>query len=359
MRSDGRKKSKTRGFLRFLSQITLISTVLGVGSATGYFTAQYLDRSESLIAKFADLQIKSKLGIRVRQNLPAPINMSQMKKTNQVFMAKTDVMHASDMLLVAAQKRDHDKVQQSVTASKTAYIVKKEPVILAANAPLITNSIKPYPLPSAGNAPSDDRTIIIQPASLNLGKTRQDMGGATISLRASVSEKGEEVKSAALAPIRIAPTDLLTTEKFRASTEARRLAAEKHCLAQAIYFEARSEPSLGQMAVANVVMNRVNSKHYPNTICGVVFQGEERRNKCQFSFACDGKTDRPRKDKHWRRAERIALQVMRGKKRIRALDDTLHYHADYVRPRWSRKMRRVKKIGRHIFFFDRSLKDRG
>ena len=80
------------------------------------------------------------------------------------------------------------------------------------------------------------------------------------------------------------------------------LAPADRCLAQAIYFEARGEPFEGRMAVAEVIRNRVAARNYPNDVCGVVFQGAERRHRCQFSFACDGKSDRPPADAAWRSA---------------------------------------------------------
>lgn len=126
--------------------------------------------------------------------------------------------------------------------------------------------------------------------------------------------------------------------------------AEQICLAKAIYFEARSEPTLGQIAVAGVVLNRVESERYPNTICGVVFQNDHRKNACQFSFACDGKTDVARSSKHWRGAMQLAKAFMDGTKKAHVIRDALFYHADYVSPDWAAKMRVVKKIGRHVFY---------
>ncbi len=137
---------------------------------------------------------------------------------------------------------------------------------------------------------------------------------------------------------------------------AKKLAARKRrlrelaCLSTALYFEARSESEKGQMAVAEVILNRVRSPKFPNTICGVVYQGAERRNSCQFSFACDGKSDIATQPKAWSRARRIAARALNGKLGMRALAGATYYHADYVHPRWSSAMRRLAKIGRHIFY---------
>ncbi len=127
-------------------------------------------------------------------------------------------------------------------------------------------------------------------------------------------------------------------------------ASQQKCLAEAIYFEARSEPWLGQVSVAQVVLNRVRSKHYPNTICGVVYQNKHRRNRCQFSFACDGKRERVRNQKSWDVAQNIAREIVTGQHWQKDIGPATHYHATYVRPRWARSLKRQKRIGRHIFY---------
>ncbi|NNE24930.1 MAG: cell wall hydrolase [Rhizobiales bacterium] len=128
--------------------------------------------------------------------------------------------------------------------------------------------------------------------------------------------------------------------------------AEKSCLSRAIYFEARSESELGQLAVARVILNRVKDRNYPNSICGVVYQGASRKNACQFSFACDGNTDTPKAGKPWNQARRIASRALNGGSDVRVISTATHYHADYVQPKWSNTMHRLIKIGRHIFYHD-------
>ncbi len=141
-------------------------------------------------------------------------------------------------------------------------------------------------------------------------------------------------------------------EQIRSQREAK--IAEHRCLAKAIYFEARSEPKSGQLAVANVVMNRVKSEGYPNTICGVVYENRTKKKKiggCQFSFTCDGLHDRPKSSSQWDMARKLARQAMADKATARVVNTSvMHYHADYVRPKWSKSMRRMTKIGRHIFY---------
>lgn len=124
------------------------------------------------------------------------------------------------------------------------------------------------------------------------------------------------------------------------------------CLAQAIYFEARSEPLEGQFAVARVVLNRTASRRYPDTICGVVFQNDDRKNECQFSFACDGLADEPEDATAWALARGMAEALIRVEQPLlsRRVLKATHYHADYVTPWWAAKLRTAGRVGRHIFY---------
>ena len=125
---------------------------------------------------------------------------------------------------------------------------------------------------------------------------------------------------------------------------------ELNCLATAIYFEARGETYRGQVAVGQVVMNRTQHKLYPSTICGVVFQNQNKRNACQFSFACDGVPDIAKEISAWQRAKTVARETLQGRNVPGPVVTATHYHADYVRPYWASKMKRLSKIGRHIFY---------
>jgi spore germination cell wall hydrolase CwlJ-like protein len=125
---------------------------------------------------------------------------------------------------------------------------------------------------------------------------------------------------------------------------------ELDCLALNVYWEARSEPPAGQMAVAAVVLNRVANPAFPDTICDVVMQGAEHgRHRCQFSWHCDGLDDTPRNPAAWEKALMVARLVLSGGE-----DDpsrgALWYHADHVRPGWSRKMAVIARIGHHLFY---------
>jgi spore germination cell wall hydrolase CwlJ-like protein len=128
--------------------------------------------------------------------------------------------------------------------------------------------------------------------------------------------------------------------------------AEENCLARAVYFEARSESELGQLAVAKVILNRVKDPEYPKSICGVVYQGSGRRNSCQFSFACDGLPDDVRSAAAWSNAKRIAKMTIAGDAKVAELTTATNYHADYVKPKWAKSMKRLVKIGRHVFYED-------
>lgn len=125
---------------------------------------------------------------------------------------------------------------------------------------------------------------------------------------------------------------------------------EQKCLAEAIYFEARSEPETGQAAVAQVVLNRVKSGLYPTSICGVVYQNRHRYRACQFTFACEGKSLAITEPGPWTAAQRIAKQVLAGETYNPSVGTSTHYHAEYVAPYWSRRLKRTEQIGRHIFY---------
>jgi hypothetical protein len=121
------------------------------------------------------------------------------------------------------------------------------------------------------------------------------------------------------------------------------------CLAQAVYFEARGESDAGQRAVAHVVLNRVKDRRYPQTVCGVVFQNEHLKNRCQFSFACDGRSDRPHDITAWRRSLEVALQTLAGVGED-VTNASTHYHARYVAPTWAPALVETARVGQHIFY---------
>ena len=143
--------------------------------------------------------------------------------------------------------------------------------------------------------------------------------------------------------------------KYKGESQAEFEERERRCLSTAIYFEARGEPLQGQIAVGQVIMNRVRSPQFPETICGVVYQGQMAPG-CQFSFACDGKTDTPKNDSHWALAQKLARQITSGQVWLPEIGYSTFYHADYVSPYWKSTMNKIDSIGRHIFYKKRNEK---
>lgn len=159
-------------------------------------------------------------------------------------------------------------------------------------------------------------------------------------------------------PILILPTKVLATD------------ITLDCLTKNIYFEAKNQSIAGQLAVALVVMNRVKDSRYPSTVCEVIYEGPQyeswktkqipdlpkeerkyypRRDRCQFSWYCDGKSDVPRNLEALAKAELAARQVLRGRVHDFTQNAT-HYHADYVNPKWAKTRTFIVQIGNHLFY---------
>jgi spore germination cell wall hydrolase CwlJ-like protein len=190
-------------------------------------------------------------------------------------------------------------------------------------------------------------TVVIVPAAINL-KAEEEDSRQQLALAPSPRQVEKAIKLK-----RSAARDKGKDKDTKKEIAQRRAQmAEENCLARAIYFEARSESELGQIAVAKVVLNRVKDSEYPNTICGVVYQGSGRRNSCQFSFACDGLPDDVKSASSWAQAKRLAKKTIAGDAKVAALTTATNYHADYVKPKWAKSMKRLVKIGRHIFYED-------
>ncbi len=141
---------------------------------------------------------------------------------------------------------------------------------------------------------------------------------------------------------------------YAALLAGERGARERKCLAEAVYFESRSEPEQGQAAVAQVVLNRATSGLYPASICGVVYQNRTHYKACQFSFACEGKSLRITEAAAWHTAVRIADEVLLGRTYLSDVGGATHYHAKYVRPGWARRLVKMDVIGHHVFYKLRS-----
>jgi spore germination cell wall hydrolase CwlJ-like protein len=164
----------------------------------------------------------------------------------------------------------------------------------------------------------------------------------------TIAPKGE-VTGADKRPMTPAQLLHLDDEKSRAKAEK--------CLTEAIYFEARGEVVRGQMAVAQVVLNRAFSGKYPSTVCGVVYQNSHRHLACQFTFTCDGIRDVVREPDMWERAKVIAAEMLDGKLWLPEVGKATHYHAYWVRPGWVREMAKLHKLGVHTFYRPRAWGD--
>ena len=157
------------------------------------------------------------------------------------------------------------------------------------------------------------------------------------------AQKRNAAMPAAIGALRSARPFVLQTATPADRTRALR------CLTQGVYYEAALESTEGQEAVAQVILNRVRDPNYPNTVCGVVFEGAERTTGCQFSFTCDGALSRAPVGWAWNRARAVAERALSGYVAIKVGTAT-HYHADYVHPWWSPTLAKITQIGAHIFY---------
>jgi spore germination cell wall hydrolase CwlJ-like protein len=204
-------------------------------------------------------------------------------------------------------------------------------------------SVEPKPVlkPVRKVAKLAEQRLKIEPASVNLGDDSAEKSKKVLKKLALAAQPDDVDDSFKLSK----------AQKQKVVAQRRVRQAEENCLARAVYFEARSESALGQMAVAKVILNRVKAPGYPKSICGVVYQGSQRRNSCQFSFACDGQPDDVRQPDAWAQSKHIAKRAIDGDQAVASkMQGALFYHADYVTPKWARSMRKVLKVGRHIFY---------
>ena len=203
-------------------------------------------------------------------------------------------------------------------------------------------------------SPMEERPIqaSLAPASLSpASRALASLGSASsVAAKSDVLPKPRIAERSDRLYRLLSPPVALLEESWRKGREGRRLVAEQMCLARAIYFEARSESEIGRLAVAQVILNRVKSPFYPDTICDVVYQNAGKHDACQFSFACDGESDNPRNGRAWRLSKSLASRAMAGDGEVQAIATATNYHADYVQPKWSGAMTRLVQIGRHIFY---------
>ena len=146
-----------------------------------------------------------------------------------------------------------------------------------------------------------------------------------------------------------APTDLAYTTDWLDAQPTATGGDALSCLSEALYFEARGETVKGQFAVAEVILNRVDSNLYPNTVCGVINQGTGKRYQCQFTYTCDGHAEVIHEERAYARVAKVARAMLDGAPRD-LTDGATHYHTTAVRPRWSRTYTKTASIGVHVFY---------
>jgi spore germination cell wall hydrolase CwlJ-like protein len=186
-----------------------------------------------------------------------------------------------------------------------------------------------------------------------------------MKVMASLPPASDEAAKATESGESIAAKGEVNADNQRAKTPAERLglfdeksrAKSEKCLAEAVYFEARGEAVRGQIAVAQVVMNRTFSGFYPSTVCGVVYQNKHRHYACQFTFACDNVADVVREPDMWERARKIARAMLDGQLWLPEVAKSTHYHAYWVRPSWVGEMKKMYKFGVHTFYRPRAWGD--
>jgi spore germination cell wall hydrolase CwlJ-like protein len=166
--------------------------------------------------------------------------------------------------------------------------------------------------------------------------------GVSVAAKGEVNSNNQHIKTPA--------------ERLGLFDEKARAKSEK-CLAEAVYFEARGEAVRGQIAVAQVVLNRAFSGFYPSTVCAVVYQNKHRHLACQFTFACDNVADVVREPDMWDRARKIAKAMLDGQLWLPEVAKSTHYHAYWVRPSWVHEMKKMYKYGVHTFYRPRAWGD--
>jgi len=196
--------------------------------------------------------------------------------------------------------------------------------------------------PSIVMLPDPDLKVMASRPSAAEEPSRAVESGESIAAKGEVNSDNQHAKTPA--------------ERLGLLDEKARAKSEK-CLAEAVYFEARGEAVRGQIAVAQVVMNRAFSGFYPATVCAVVYQNKHRHLACQFTFACDNVADVVREPDMWDRAKKIAKAMLDGQLWLPEVGKSTHYHAYWVRPSWVNEMKKMYKFGVHTFYRPRAWGD--
>ncbi len=166
----------------------------------------------------------------------------------------------------------------------------------------------------------------------------------------ALQRAGEAKLNSLLTPASVvAPKKLAYTAEWINSQPKASGGAEWRCLAEALYFEARGETLRGQFAVAEVILNRVASSSYPNTVCGVINQGTGKKYACQFTYTCDGLPEKISEKGAWEQVGKVAQAMLAGAPR-NLTHGAMFYHTKHVRPSWASKFQKTATIGVHYFY---------
>jgi spore germination cell wall hydrolase CwlJ-like protein len=272
---------------------------------------------------FPEYDISLSLELRPRIEVEAPIEVARLDPADLYPTAPPSLEGLNAEVKAERLYFGNDLFGTSLGAIEP-WAVGEEPILLMPRAP---SDGKPFDAkPPAPVATQPTAPVVAQPAVPETGIT--------------VATKGDVT----------GPDQRPQTPAERLGLTAEKRAKAAKCLANAIYFESGIEPVRGQIAVAQVVMNRAFSGYYPNDVCGVVFQNVHRFLACQFTFACNGKPLVASSQTMWARAMRIAEETLDGKLWLPEIGMATHYHADYVHPWWARTMNKHAKIGVHIFY---------
>jgi hypothetical protein len=321
-----------------------------------------------------------------------PVALREMPDPDPIVFPEVDRSHKGDLLVPRPQPRQPEE------AARTEPL--PDELQAALNAPALPQEapLGPEPDPASANPEASiegrdapDLSILDAAADPDpAARTAQLFFGGPAGTRLGAIEpwaQGEEpilmlprrpvdsdIKLSALTPsatdprtdagVTIAGKGEVTGEGRRPKSPAERLglddkarAKAEKCLANAVYFEARGESVRGQIAVAQVVMNRVFSGYYPNDVCGVVYQNAHRHLACQFTFACDGRSKAIHEPDAMERARRIATATLDGRLWLPEVGKATHYHAYWVHPWWVRTMHKLYRVGVHTFYRPRRWGD--
>jgi spore germination cell wall hydrolase CwlJ-like protein len=191
--------------------------------------------------------------------------------------------------------------------------------------------------------------IVCLAPSLGFGELKPDHIGALMTFEQEQFASIPKSQMRALMGQKPKSATKLYTSEYLGQLPKPKGGKQWKCLAEALYFEARGETIKGQFAVAEVILNRVSSASYPDTVCGVVNQGTGRKFACQFTYTCDGKAEVISEPRAYERVGKVARVLLDGVN-SNLTDGATHYHTTAVRPSWARKFPKTAKIGSHIFY---------